>query len=166
MDQCAECGFRYDLSTAAQAGNHIRGDVAALARLLTNTDRQALIERTISDRWSALEYGCHVRDVMLVQRERVLLARRAETPSVEPMGREERVTHDAYREQDPIDVADELTMAARLLTNVFDRLTSEDWELRLVYNWPDASERTLRWVAVHTLHDVHHHLLDVQRQLY
>lgn len=27
------------------------------------------------------------------------------------------------------------------------------------------AERSLRWVAVHTLHEVHHHLLDVGRQV-
>lgn len=47
----------------------------------------------------------------------------------------------------PIEVAEELTVAARLLANVLRRLDTSDWELRLIYNWPQRTERTLRWVA-------------------
>lgn len=81
------------------------------------------------------------------------------------MGRDERVLHDGYAEQDPVEVAEELMMAARLLANCLDRLDVADWERRIVYNWPQRGERTLRWLAVHTLHEVRHHLLDVRRQL-
>jgi hypothetical protein len=34
-----------------------------------------------------------------------------------------------------------------------------------MYNYPKPFERSLRWVAVHTAHEVRHHLLDVRRQL-
>ena len=81
------------------------------------------------------------------------------------MGRDERVTHEGYAEQKPVEVAEELTMAARLLANVLHRLDAADWELRLIYNWPERTERTLRWVAANALHDVRHHLMDVHRQL-
>ena len=112
-----------------------------------------------------MEYACHVRDVLLTQRERVLLARRVPTPVVVPMGRDERVVHDGYADQTPVEVAAEVTMTARLLANVLERLDAEDWERSLVYNWPERQERTLRWLATHTVHDVHHHLLDARRQL-
>ena len=81
------------------------------------------------------------------------------------MGRDERVEHDGYAEQDPAEVAQELTVAARLFANVLARLEETDWERRLVYNWPEPAERSLHWVAAHTLHEVRHHSLDVGRQL-
>ncbi len=55
--------------------------------------------------------------------------------------------------------------APRLLANALRRLDTPDWELHIVYNWPQRCERTLLWVAVNTLHDVRHHLLDIHRQL-
>ena len=165
MDRCEECGYTYDLDAATRASNGIRDRAAELAGLLTATGRPTLARRTRPDLWSPLEYACHVRDMLLTQRERVLLARRVNVPDAVPMGRDERVKHDGYAEQKPFEVAEELTMAARLLGNALDRLDAADWELRLVYNWPDHCERTLRWVATHTLHDVHHHLLDARRQL-
>lgn len=165
QQRCAECGYTYNLAAASVAGDDIRAGAAELARLLTATGRTTLARRTAPELWSPLEYGCHVRDVLLTQRERVLLARRLDVPDSVPMGRDQRVAHEGYAEQDPAEVADELTMAARLLANVLGRLDAADWELRLVYNWPERTERTLRWVAAHTLHEVRHHLLDVRRQL-
>ena len=68
---------------------------------------------TAPQRCPPLESACHVRDVVLTQRERVLLARRAHIPSAVPMGRDERVAHEGYAEQDAIEVAEELTLVGR-----------------------------------------------------
>jgi DinB family protein len=164
VDRCAECGFEYDLDRAAGAGSEITAGAADLARLLGRPHAD-LGSRRAPDAWSPLEYGCHVRDVLLVQRERVLAARRFDRPSFEPMGRDERVEHDGYAAQDPLDVARQLEDAARMLANVLDRLGSDDWDRTLMYNYPRRFERSLRWVAVHTVHEVRHHLLDATRQL-
>ncbi len=164
MDRCEECGFAYDLTEAASAASSIVAGVAEFAALLG--DRGAdLRSRGEPATWSPLEYGCHVRDVLLVQRERVLAARRTDRPSFSPMGRDERAGHDGYADQQPADVARQLDDAARLFTNVLNRLSSEDWDRDLMYNYPEPAARSLRWVAVHTVHEVRHHLLDVHRQL-
>ncbi|MGH3838043.1 MAG: DinB family protein [Pseudonocardiaceae bacterium] len=164
MDRCDECRFEYDLAKAPDAASSIITSVAEFAAVLSDTraDVRTRRERT---QWSPLEYGCHLRDVLLVQRERVLAARRRDRPSFDPMGRDERVDHDGYAEQEPGDVARQLTVAAQLFTNVLSRLSADDWNRTVMYNYPRLSERSLRWVAVHTLHEVSHHLLDARRQL-
>ena len=91
--------------------------------------------------------------------------RTTEQPSFEPMGRDERVTHDGYADQDPDDVARQMTDAALLFANVLSRLEPGDWERTVMSSYPKVFERSLRWVAVHTVHDVRHHLGDVLRQL-
>ena len=163
MDRCEECGFEYDLGRASRARLDIVDGAAQFASLLERPGTD-LASRRQPDTWSPLEYGCHLRDVLLVQRERVLTARRTETPSFAPMGRDERVEHDGYAEQDPADVARQLTDAAHLFANVLARLGPQDWERTVVYNYPERSERSLRWVAAHTAHEVQHHLLDARRQ--
>lgn len=70
------------------------------------------------------------------------------------MGRDERVDHDGYSEQVPDDAARQLGDAARLLANVLSRLDSDDWQRTVVYSYPTRMERSLAWVAVHTLHEV------------
>lgn len=164
MDRCAGCGFEYRLDEAENAHIEITEAAAALAEILRD-DTVDVRSRREPDVWSPLEYGCHVRDVLLVQRERVLRARREDCPSFAPMGRDERVEHDGYATQDPHDVARQLTDAAALFTNVLDRLGPDDWERDVAYNYPRHMTRSLRWVAVHTAHELRHHLQDVRAQL-
>lgn len=121
--------------------------------------------RSADGSWSPLEYGCHLRDVLIVQRERVLLARRTIEPKVTPMGREERGDHDGYQFQDPLDVARQIVDSGQLFANVLDRLGPEDWDLTVIYNYPEPAVRDLRWLAVHTSHEVRHHLFDIHRRL-
>ena len=164
MDRCEECGFDYDLAQAPASGPAIIDGVAEVTGLLgaAGEDLRARQQPSV---WSSLEYGCHLRDVLLVQRERVLAARRMDRPTFDPMGRDERVEHDGYAEQKPADVARQLRHAAHLFANVLGRLGPEDWDRNVSYNYPKPLERSLRWVAVHTVHEVRHHLLDVRRQL-
>ena len=162
MDRCDGCGFEYDLATAPRAGPAIVEGVGELAVMLDAEDPRP---RRSPEVWSPLEYGCHLRDVLLVQRERVLAARRTDRPSFDPMGRDERVEHDGYIDQNPDDVVRQLTDAAHLFANVLSRLGPTDWDRTVMYSYPAPFERSLRWVAVHTVHEVRHHLLDVRRQV-
>jgi hypothetical protein len=164
VEPCAGCGFTYDLTSAENSGIAIAEGATTIGRLVT--DRGSDVTRRPQPAiWSPLEYACHVRDVLLVQRERVLLARRREAPALEPMGRDERVEHDGYAHQDPDDVARQLADAARLFANVVSHLDAGDWERTVIYNYPAPAERSLRWLAVHTLHEVRHHTADIERQL-
>ncbi|HEX6345590.1 DinB family protein [Umezawaea sp.] len=165
MDQCLECGFTYDPDDAPAAGPAITQGAAAVDEILRGHAPDDLAKRRRPDTWSPLEYACHLRDVLLVQRERVLTARWADRPVCAPMGRDERVEHDGYAKQDPVDVARQLTDAARLFTNVLDQVDPPGWSRVLVYPFPEPVERSLRWVAVHTVHEVRHHLLDIRRQV-
>jgi len=83
--------------------------------------------------WSPMEYGCHLRDMLLVQRERVLAARRVQRPDGAPMGRDERVDHDGYAQQEPADVARQLADAAQLFGNVLAHLREDDWDRTVIY---------------------------------
>jgi hypothetical protein len=165
MTACLECGFEYDLALAPEVSTLATSHADTYADLLRADPPPTLRRRSAPEVWSPLEYACHMRDVLLVQRERVLAARRGDTPVAEPMGRDERVEHDGYADQRPADVARQLQDAAALFANVLDRLSPADWERALIYPFPEREERSLRWLAVHTLHELRHHLLDIRRQL-
>jgi hypothetical protein len=165
VDRCEECGFEYDLDQASGAAASIQAGVAELAQAILSADNGDVRTRRRPQVWSPLEYACHVRDVLLVQRERVLLARRVERPSLAMMGRDERVEHDGYSEQDPADVARQMGDAALMFANDLRRITAAESQRTLIYNFPEPTERTLDWVAMHTLHEVRHHIEDVRAQL-
>jgi DinB superfamily len=164
LDSCSGCGFEYDLEQSGLAAASIVEGSLRMGAMLRDPGAEVRLRR-VPGQWSPLEYGCHVRDILLTQRERVLLARRERCPSLTPMGRDERAEHDGYSEQDPADVARQLEDSARLFANVLARLGERDWDRTLIYNYPEPTERSLRWVAVHTLHEVRHHRLDMARQL-
>lgn len=163
-DPCTGCGYAYDLRRAATAGGDIRGLAAEVVVLLSNKAIDVR-SRARPDVWSPLEYACHLRDVLVVQRERVLAARRMNGVDCASMGREERAEHDGYNEQDPTEVARQLADAAALFSNVLARFSADDWDRTVIYHYPETHERSLRWVAVHTAHELQHHLLDIRRQL-
>jgi hypothetical protein len=162
--RCDACGFEYEIESAEHVGPLIVDGVAGITALAGDTGA-AVHGRRQPDVWSPLEYTCHLRDVLLVQRERVLAARRTDRPECAPMGRDERVEHDGYAGQDPEDVVRQLTDAAAMFANVLDQLQPADWDRRVVYSYPKPWERSLRWVAVHTLHEVRHHRLDIEGQV-
>lgn len=52
-----------------------------------------------------------------------------------------------------------------MFTDALDQLGLEDWERTLIVPYPETVVRSLRWFAVHTVHELRHHLLDIRRQL-
>lgn len=167
-EKCEECGFVYEregAASASRAGRDLAGQIAALLR----GDAPDLAARARPLVWSPLEYACHLRDVFLVQRERLLAARRVpeggEAPALTPMGRDERVELDGYASQSPEAVARQLCDAALMFGGVLDRFGPRDWEREVVYPHPEPTARSLAWVAVHTVHEAQHHLLDIRRQI-
>lgn len=165
MDQCEECGFVYDLDDARKsAAPSARALAADIAAILRGGEAEDLRTRRAPEVWSPLEYACHVRDVLLVQRERLLLALREQAPVFASMGREERVEHAAYAQQNPETVAAQLSVAADLFADLAARLTEEQWLRSAYYPYPEPTERQLHWVAAHTVHEAQHHLLDIRRQ--
>src|SRR3954452_5758938 len=67
---CTECGFDAASVTREQIGLRLR---AATFKLLALLDDPAVAQRPAPDVWSALEYGCHVRDVHRLFRQRLQL---------------------------------------------------------------------------------------------
>jgi hypothetical protein len=165
MTRCTQCRFDDELVNGKDFARLAAPFIDSYVALLRSTDPERLQLRPSPHVWSPLEYACHVRDLLLVQRERVLAARRRDRPVAEPMGRNERVEHDVYNNQRPDDVARQLTDATLLLSNALIRLSPADWERTVIYTYPERAERSLRWVAAHTVHELRHHLLDIRQQL-
>ena len=159
---CDGCGFEYGSVPAEDVVPKLHELAARYADHLAEHRGSDLRRRPSPEVWSALEYACHVRDVMLVMRERFLLVlREPSPPAFTPMGRDERVADDRYAEQAPDDVARQLVDATAMLTFVFEGLDDEQWALTCIYNYPAPADRTLAWVAQHTVHEAEHHLADL-----
>jgi DNA segregation ATPase FtsK/SpoIIIE, S-DNA-T family len=164
VNACDECGFVYgDLAVSGISGA-LRSLPAAYAERLT-AEEALLRAHPLPGVWSALEYACHVRDVLVVQRERLALALAQDRPSFASMRREERVSEEGYNEQAPTVVLDQLREAANSLGDALDALDEAGWNRVAIYRWPVVAERSMAWLGRHTVHEGLHHLRDIDRVL-
>ena len=165
MTSCGQCGFVYEELPVDRVSDALRAFGSTYRDALAGVDAEVAVARIEPTVWSALEYAAHVRDVFLIQRERAVLGRVVERPSLAPMSRDERVELCRYTSQPLEDVLGQLAMAADLCALVFEGLTPTDWDREVIYHWPTTSVRDLRWVGRHTVHEGTHHLGDVRRVL-
>ena len=118
--------------------------------------------------WSALEYACHMRDVLLVQRDRAVVALVEDNPGFARMYRDERV---------------ELCRLLRRAARGRPRRTGDVGPpVRHGVRRPRAGRlgsparlqppqcrehgpHNVAWLARHTVHEGEHHLMDVKRAL-
>jgi DNA segregation ATPase FtsK/SpoIIIE, S-DNA-T family len=162
---CAECGFSYELVQPDEVPGRLRALRSGFSAELSSADAAEASRRPEPAVWSALEYTCHVRDVLLVQRERMIVAQVEDVPAVARMHRDERVSLARYDAHPVPLVLDQLGMAAELCAVTFEALDAAGRARRLVYPWPEAIERDLGWVGRHVVHEGEHHLMDVRRVL-
>jgi hypothetical protein len=154
-ERCDACGFVYGSVN----------DVPGALRGLAERYRQALPaepgRRRWPDVWSPLEYACHVRDVLLVQRDRLVVALVEDGPSFVPMYREQRASIAGYAAETPAGALAGLEVAADLLARLLERLTPEQLARPCTYNYPETRRVDVAWVAQHTMHEAEHHLADI-----
>jgi DNA segregation ATPase FtsK/SpoIIIE, S-DNA-T family len=166
MDYCAQCDFRYEGLDVEDIPDTLGCLGTAYRSRLATGFQDAYAERLLRRRpapdvWSALEYCCHVRDVLLAQRERLYLALVEDTPRFPSIYRDQRVLLARYSADRLEDVAGEVEMAAGLLARAFARLDDGQWQRRCIYTYPAPMHRTIAWLVRHTVHEGRHHLHDV-----
>jgi hypothetical protein len=154
---CPECAFD---SSAADAH-----DVAGLLRVNAAEWRPLLADPRVAARpsehvWSALEYGCHVRDVFGVYDGRLRRMLTEEDPLYPNWDQDQTALDDHYAEQSPSAVAEELTAAAEHLAARFDGVLDDQWQR--TGRRSDGASFTVDTFARYFIHDPIHHLHDVR----
>ena len=153
---CPECGFAAGEVRAGAVAALIRDNAAAWPEVLARSD---VAVRPTSDRWSALEYGCHVRDVYRLYLERLTLMLSEDDPLFPDWDQDATAVEDGYADQDPTVVADELVEAADRLAAAFDGVTGAQW--RRPGRRSDGASFTIDSFSRYLIHDPVHHLWDV-----
>ena len=164
-NDCEECGFAAEGVTPADvvAGLRKMGRryQAPLTRFLPGEDGAAVVRQRPAERvWSALEYACHVRDVLGWYDDRVRLALAEDRPTAVGPTPDEAAEQSRYNEQDPVEVAAALAANAERLAATFESMPDDGWGrvyFRRGYEW------TVLFTAVRSLHEGNHHLLDIGR---
>jgi len=155
---CPECGFDVRSFPRGEIGARLRANAADWPRLLS--DPRAGI-RPSDDVWSALEYGCHVRDVLRLYDERLLMMLEDDDPAYPNWDQDETAVRERYSEQAPGQVARDLVAAAEGLAVRFDSVTDAGWDRTGTRS--DGARFTVETFARYLLHDPVHHVHDVER---
>lgn len=161
---CPVCGFARETVEPGDVAPRVGAAVDGLAGLLAG-DPATLAARPEPGRWSVLEYGAHVRDVMIALRERTLTAAVEDEPTGVPIHRDERVDLGFYALDDPATVADELRAAGGLYLRTTAALPDGYLARRLVYSPVTPARVTIEWLGTQAVHESEHHLLDARENL-
>ena len=121
--------------------------------------------RPVPERWTILEYGGHLRDVLLSIRERVILASIVDVPTGTPIYRDERIDLGFYAEDTVKEVATELEVAALLFSKTVTTLPAHFDTRELVYSSRTPVAVTISSTFSNAVHECEHHLSDASENL-
>jgi hypothetical protein len=157
---CPECGFEASAVPRERIAPMIRENAEAWPPMLAQPGSR-LRERPADDRWSALEYACHVRDVFRLFEQRLTLMRTEADPAYPNWDQDLTAVEDRYNEQDPARVAAEILEAASTVAAGFETVEGSEWERPGTRS--DGAHFTIDTFARYLLHDPVHHLHDVRQ---
>ena len=155
---CPECGF--------DAREVDVKDIATLLRDLASSWHEVLLREDIAqrpspDKWSPLEYSCHVRDVFRLFDQRLQLMVTDDGARFENWDQDQTAVEERYDFQDPRVVSRELASAGEALAVRFSQVEGSQWEHRGIRS--NGCEFTVATIAIYLAHDPIHHLWDVRK---
>jgi len=163
-DECPQCG----LHAGAQAPEALGAMAVELAadwrEFLETADEHYLRTNPEPGVFSPIQYGAHVRDILRVYGDRVLLAIAEDDPEVPTFHPSEDVWN-AYNALDCDALAADLEAQADRLAAILDGLEDDAWSRTVtrtaLVEGTDAVYRfTVAGIASYAVHEAHHHLLD------
>lgn len=161
---CPDCRFDASLIARHTVGATLRTIVASWHQALSRDDlvRQRPPRRPDgSVIWSALEYGCHVRDVFILFDERLRLMLTQEDPTFQNWDQDATAIARRYWEDDPAMVREALVVAGKRLADAFEQVRDDQWARTGTRS--DGARFTVESFGRYFLHDPLHHLWDVER---
>lgn len=156
---CPECGFDAASVDVTRTGDAVRAMLPAWGEELAKPDASL---RPSADRWSPMEYACHVRDVFSIFEARLALMLDQDDPEFPNWDQDQTAINDDYANQTAAVVAAELDQAGRQVAVAFDAVADDQWERTARRS--DGATFTVDTFARYFLHDPTHHLWDVSEE--
>lgn len=155
--RCDECGFDAGAFPREEVGEMVRTNAAQWGGLLADPRAG---RRPSDDRWSGLEYGCHVRDVFRLYDDRLGMMLSQDDPAYPNWDQNEAAIESSYDAADPSRVAAEIEDAGAKVAARFDSVHGDQW-LRTGTR-SDGARFTVESFARYFIHDPIHHVADVR----
>jgi len=158
---CPECGFAAATLDRSDIGAATRSVAEQFVGLLAGDER--VKKRPDPAVWSALEYGCHVRDVFAIMGGRLNLILAEHDPPFANWDQDATAVAERYHDQDPSLVSADLLANGLALADAFDAVRDDQW-LRRGFR-SDGSVFTVESLGRYMVHDPVHHVWDVEQGL-
>jgi hypothetical protein len=156
--RCPDCGFDSPATDPRSVADRVRAQLPHWQRLLA--DPRVLV-RPDDHTWSALEYGCHVRDVFRIFERRLHRMIVEHAPGFANWDQDLTAADERYDLQDPAVVNIDLQMFGHRIADRFDTVGDGEWGRTGLRS--DGSAFTIDTFSRYFLHDPTHHLWDVER---
>jgi SAM-dependent methyltransferase len=156
--RCDECGLDVSSFDRHELPRAFRNNAQVWLALLADP---GVARRTRPNRWSTLEYACHVHDVHQVFHDRVSSMLAEDAPHFPNWDQDESARTGRYADQLPSIVGPTLVAAAYAVGDVYASVPALAWQRRGIRS--DGSHFTVETLGRYHLHDVVHHLHDVRQ---
>lgn len=153
---CPECGLDAGDIRPEDIGQRVRDDLPRWQAVLAKSDAGVRPNREI---WSATEYACHVRDVFGLFAGRLALILDEDDPQFANWDQDLAAIESDYASQQAAVVSEELVAAGTKAAAAFDAVPAGAWDRS--GRRSNGSVFTARTLGQYFLHDVVHHLHDV-----
>lgn len=154
---CEQCGFDPNQITLGQLPGEIRNQVQSWADALS---RPNVSERSRPDKWSTLEYGAHVRDVLIVMRGRLKRMLAQDDPDLPSWDQDQAAVDGKYSVLNAELLVDEIGIEAQMLANHYAHVTDD--QAQRPGQRTDGSQFTVLSLGKYLLHELVHHAWDVR----
>ena len=154
--ECPECGLDPQSLDPKAVSEMARDQGLTWAALVT---KPGAATRTRDDRWSVLEYACHVRDVLRLFDMRLQRMLNEDDPLFANWDQDATAIEERYDQRDPAVVATELVEAANAIADTFASVGEGQWQR--VGRRSDGVHFTIESYARYFIHDPVHHVWDV-----
>ena len=161
-EPCPECGFDATVFLREQVSELIEANTQDWVELAAEHGDSFPV-RPVEERWSSLEYACHVRDVYRLYDVRLHLMLDRDDPDYPNWDQDATAVEDRYGEQSLPIVIDDLVAAGTKLAESFAQVSGDQWER--TGNRSDGARFTVESFARYMVHDPVHHAWDVRQNV-
>ena len=155
---CPECGFDAAALDVSDLSDLLEATASSWSLALGRADAA---DRPRPGVWSALEYGCHVRDVHVLFAQRVRLMLTEDVPTFANWDQDATAVESRYDETDLTVLVGDLASDGERLAEAFDAVRAEQWSR--TGRRSDGAVFTVETFGSYLVHDPDHHVWDVQQ---
>ena len=160
--ECEECALEARAVAQGALGAAISEEGHRWGALLTERyGVEVLRRRPGGEVWSAIQYAAHVRDVLCLFRDRIVLTLSRDQPEFGWWDHEAAAVDERYNEQDPREVAAALETNAAGLVRALPTPGDREWDRAGTRRGRECF--TVEGLARFALHEARHHRIDAER---